>query len=264
VRKLPIFKSLREELPLRGMLSCSGCGLKLTGSRSKSSNGNFYFYYHCNYCGKERFPVAQVNGVFENILNDFTFTKESKEIYQLMVKDRLSVDAKDSERKKVKLEKSLEDVMERIEKLQDLFVDGKIEQRQYTETMLRYNDQKRNITDNLNDIKLLNNEYLGWLKNGINMMSNLKSHYAKSGIREKQLLISSIFPEKFIFDGKKCRTTRINDVLRVILQIDSDLCNKKSEQFSKNIELSTLVESPRIELGSKQAIQKISTRLFSV
>jgi site-specific DNA recombinase len=96
VRKLPIFKSLREELPLRGMLSCSGCGLKLTGSRSKSSNGNFYFYYHCNYCGKERFPVAQVNGVFENILNDFTFTKESKEIYQLMVKDRLSVDAKDS------------------------------------------------------------------------------------------------------------------------------------------------------------------------
>jgi site-specific DNA recombinase len=264
VRKLPIFKSLREELPLRGMLSCSGCGLKLTGSRSKSSNGNFYFYYHCNYCGKERFPVAQVNGVFENILNDFTFTKESKEIYQLMVKDRLSVDAKDSERKKVKLEKSLEDVMERIEKLQDLFVDGKIEQRQYTETMLRYNDQKRNITDNLNDIKLLNSEYLGWLKNGINLMSDLKSHYAKSGIREKQQIISSIFPEKFVFDGKKCRTTRINDVLRVILQIYSDLCDKKSGQFFKNIELSTLVESPRIELGSKQAIQKISTRLFSV
>jgi site-specific DNA recombinase len=112
--------------------------------------------------------VAQVNGVFENILNDFTFTKESKEIYQLMVKDRLSVDTKDSERKKVKLEKSLEDVMERIEKLQDLLVDGKIEQHQYTETMLRYNDQKRNITEEKrgvvsnffdSDLKLLIKKY---------------------------------------------------------------------------------------------------------
>ncbi|MFM7017613.1 MAG: hypothetical protein ACKOWY_02295, partial [Flavobacterium sp.] len=61
-------------------------------------------------------------------------------------------------------------------------------------------------------------------------------------IRDKQQLISSIFPEKFEFDGKKCRTTRINDVLRLILQIDNGLQNKKSGQLSKKIELSTLVE----------------------
>lgn len=248
VRKLPVYKSLREELPLRGMLSCSSCGEKLTGSRSKSSNGNHYFYYHCNYCGQERYPVGDVNETFEIILNDFTFTNESKEIYQLMVKELLSVDAKDSERKKVKLQTSLEDVLGRIEKLQDLLVDGKIEQEQYSETMSRYNNQKRTLNDDLNNIKLLNSEYLGWLKNGVDLMSNLKLHYVKSGIREKQQLISSIFPEKFVFDGKKCRTTRINDVLRFILQIDKGLDKNKSGQLSKKIELSTLVESPRVLL----------------
>lgn len=253
VRKLPVYKSLREELPLRGMLSCSSCGEKLTGSRSKSSNGNHYFYYHCNYCGQERYPVTDVNETFETILDDFTFTKESKEIYQLMVKDLLSIDAKDSERLKAKLQTSLDDVLGRIVKLQDLYVDGKIEQNQYNETMSRYNNQKRDLNDNLNNIKLQNSEYLGWLKNGIDLMSNLKLHYTKSSIREKQQLISSIFPEKFVFDGKKCRTTRINDVLRFILQIDKDLGKNKSGQLSNKIELSTLVESGRVELNRKSA-----------
>ncbi len=72
----------------------------------------------------------------------------------------------------------------------------------------------------------------------------------------------SIFPEKNVFDGKKCRTTRINDVLRFILQIDKGLDKNKSGQLSNKIELSTLVESGRVELPSKQATKKLSTRLF--
>ena len=42
------YKSLNKELPLRGLLSCSNCGEKLTGSGSRSATGNRYFYYHCN------------------------------------------------------------------------------------------------------------------------------------------------------------------------------------------------------------------------
>ena len=68
----------------------------------------------------------------------------------------------------------------------------------------------------------------------------------------KKKLISSIFPEKIEFDGIKCRTTRINDVLRYILQIDKELDENKKGQISKNMSLSRVVESPRIELGSKQ------------
>ncbi len=262
-RKLPVYNSLREELPLRGLLSCSSCGEKLTGSRSKSATGNHYFYYHCNYCGNERFPINLVNETFESIMDDFTFTKESKEIYQLMVKQLLTTDSKDSKLKQVQLKKSLNEVSSRIEKLQDLLVDGKIDQKQYGETMKRYTTQKFSLIDQINDISQIDNEYLGWLKNGVDALSNLRTHYNKSMIREKQQIISSIFPEKFEFDGIKCRTTRINDVLRLILQIDKGLQNKKSGQLSKKIELSTLVESGRVELPSKQATKKLSTRLFS-
>ena len=107
--------------------------------------------------------------------------------------------------------------------------------------MARYTAQKFSLTDEINNIKKMNRDYLTWEKNGVDALSNLKVHYANAAIRDKQQLISSIFPEKFEFDGKKCRTTRINDVLRYILLINNDLKNKKSGQLSKKIELSTLV-----------------------
>ena len=119
--------------------------------------------------------------------------------------------------------------------------------------------QKFSLIDEIEKSKKMDGDYLNWLKNGVDALSNLKAHYVNSAIRDEQQLISSIFPEKFEFDGIKCRTTRINDVLRFMLQIDNGLQNKKSGQFSKKIELSTLVESPRIELGSKQAIKELST-----
>lgn len=108
----------------------------------------------------------------------------------------------------------------------------------------------------------MDSDYLNWLKNGVYALSNLKIHYANAVIRDKQKLFSSIFPEKFEFDGKKCPTSRINDVLRCILLINNDLKNKKSGQLSNKIELSTLVESGRVELPSKQATKRLSTRLF--
>lgn len=196
-----------------------------------------------------------VNETFESILEDFSFTSDIKEIYQMMVKDLLSGDVKDSKLKLEKLKNSIAETNERIEKLQDLLVDGKIDSNQFSATIARYSSQKLSLNEEIDKLKKVDGDYLKWLKNGVDALSNLKSHYLNSAIRDKQQLISSIFPEKFEFDGKKCRTTRINDVLRFMLQIDNGLQNKKSGQFSKKIELSTLVESPRIELGSKQAIK---------
>jgi hypothetical protein len=86
-----------------------------------------YFYYHCNYCAKERYSKDLVNETFESMLDDFSFTSEVKVIYQLMVKDLLNCDAKDSKLQLEKLKNSIAETNVRIEKLQDLLVDGKID-----------------------------------------------------------------------------------------------------------------------------------------
>lgn len=81
------------------------------------------------------------------------------------------------------------------------------------------------------------------IKHLLNNYKNFKQTYTNSAIAHKKKLISSIFPEKIEFDGKKCRTTRINDVMRYILQIDKELNENKKGQISKNMSLSRVVKN---------------------
>ena len=111
----------------------------------------------------------------------------------------------------------------------------------------------------MNGLNTSDSEYKGLIENAFLHLESFRQSYNNSAIAHKKKLISSIFTEKIEFDGKKCRTTRINDVLRCILQIDRDLPQNKKGQISKNMSLSRLVETPRIELGSKQAAKKLST-----
>ena len=89
----------------------------------------------------------------------------------------------------------------------------------------------------------LHSEYVGLIENTFQHLENFKQTYLNSPLAHKQKLISSIYPEKIDFDGKKCRTIRINDFLRYILQIDKELPERKIGQISKNMSLSRLVEN---------------------
>jgi site-specific DNA recombinase len=260
--KITGYSFYSEDFPLRGIIFCSKCESKMTASKSRSATGKRYAYYHCNACKSERFSANELNESMLQLLSDFKFNKESKLLYELMVKELLVSKNNEETISKEKLNTDLVDQELRIEKLQDLLVDGLIDKDSYIQTMERYTKKKRELSRSIESLNSMDNEYKVWLKSGIYLLSDLKEFYYKSNISDKQSLISSIFPEKLFFDGEKCRTQRINEVLRLMLLIDKGLKNKKSGQYSKKLELSTLVESERIELSSKQAIEELSTRLF--
>ncbi len=66
------------------------------------------------------------------------------------------------------------------------------------------------------------------------------------------MIAGSIFPEKVYFDGNKCRTTRINEVIRLMLLTNSNDEGIENGQPFENFELSGEVELPGVEPGSKQ------------
>ena len=99
----------------------------------------------------------------------------------------------------------------------------------------------------MNGLNTSDSEYKGLIENAFQHLENFKQTYTNSAIAHKKKLISSIFPEKIEFDGKKCRTTRINDVLRYILHIDKKLDENKKGQISKNMSLSCLVEQKGVK-----------------
>ena len=115
--------------------------------------------------------------------------------------------------------------------------------------------RKHNITKNISFF-----DYF-LTKSSAKYHNSQNSCHTNSAITNKKKLISSIFSEKIEFDGKKCRTTRINDVLKYILQIDKGFSKNKKGENLKKMSLSRVVETPRIELGSKQATNWLSTYL---
>ena len=90
-------------------------------------------------------PAGKLNGLMEDIIGHLTFTSQAKELYEEVVKHLLSGSKAENKRKKVKIEKALVLTNERIEKIQDLFVDGEIDNQNYNATMERYSLKKEEI-----------------------------------------------------------------------------------------------------------------------
>ena len=154
-------------------------------------------------------------------------------MYKEILKSLTGVNQKDRVRKRKKLKKELESLNSRIENLQDLLVDGTISPKTYGQTLNRYSKQTDQITSSLNGLNTTDSEYKGLIENAFKHLENFRQSYVNSSIEDKTKLISSIFPEKIEFDGIKCRTPRINDVLRYILQIDKELPKIKRDKSQK-------------------------------
>ena len=136
-------------------------------------------------------------------MDDFQFTKQSKVLYKEILKSLTGVNQKDRVRKRKKLKKELESLNSRIENLQDLLVDGTISPKTYGQTLNRYSKQTDQITSSLNGLNTTDSEYKGLIENAFNHLEDFRQSYVNSSIEDKTKLISSIFPEKIEFDGKK-------------------------------------------------------------
>lgn len=256
----------KEELPLRGILYCSGCGNKITGSASRSKTGARHFYYHCNYCRKERYRASLVNSSIEDFLSELQFDKSVIEIYTDILKkirnknsnekDKISVDVD-------QLKAQAEILKTRIDKIQDLLIDGILTTQDYTKRKNQYQEELDGLLSIIEPKEVINKEINNKIETGINLLVDAKSIYLKANVIDKQRLLSSMFPEKIDFFKGRCRTPRVNQLLLLIVLINKDLSEIKKGQLFQNLELSRPVESPGIEPGSKQGSKELSTRLVS-
>jgi site-specific DNA recombinase len=241
------YNSSKEELFLRGNLTCSKCGQPLTGSRSKSGSGNRYYYYHCNYCSRERYRADKVNQIMVEILAGFSFKKEVRVLYNELLKEMMNGNEADRKRRISKLKLEIEKNETRIVKAQDMHVDGSISKSDYQSMINRYTSEKNTIEKELAELLKVKSSWEAYLEQGIGMLSNLEKTFNQADPRQKREILSSIFPERLIFDGNNCRTPRLNEVLYQILLIDNNLVKYKSGQLHKKLKLSAKVELRGVE-----------------
>ena len=130
----------------------------------------------------------------------------------------------------------------RIIRLQDMLIDEQVSKEDYANIKSSYNQGKSKLEAELSELKGVRIHQGTQLKCAMEILSGLDRLYDQSSIEVKHQLVDSIFPEKLSFDGTKCRTPRVNEVLRLILLKTNRKQSLKKGNLTKNLVVSPMVE----------------------
>lgn len=234
------FNKQKDELYLRGILLCGKCHSHLTGSASRSKNGKRHYYYHCNHCKKLRYPAYEVNVQMELFFQRLKFDDRIDKIYKSVVKNKIAR-SKPILRIRNENQERIQYLEKRIENIQDMLADKSIIYSEYVEMKTRYGRELEALNNKNSELTIAKNQSDLRLHKVYTILSNLKQLFLDADHHEKRKIISSIFPEKILFDGNESRTPRINSVFKRFVVINKQLEKKKSGQLKDYFNLSALV-----------------------
>ena len=102
----------------------------------------------------------------------------------------------------------------------------------------RFSEMKRNAVEELSSIEGDTTGKSVLLKKGVEVISGMGEFYSTASATTKISLLSSIFPEMIEFDGKKCRTTKLNEAVALCLSIDKGLGEKENRTLPEKLAVS--------------------------
>lgn len=239
----------REELPLRGYLLCPQCGNNLTGSASKGHTGAKFFYYHCSKGCKERRNANEINEMFNSILKAINFDKKGISLLGEVMKKEFKLNSKTNKEEKEKLNSEIEKLRTRQKNAKTLMLDGELTAKEYKETKQELDESIETIIRQQGLLIESGENLTEHIDFCVSFLSNLDNLYDTADITTKQQIISSIFPEKLIFEKNNCRTAKIEEAVTLLCLNTKDFEGDKTKKHPLNGVLSCMVAPPRIELG---------------
>ena len=122
-------------------------------------------------------------------------------------------------------------------------------------TATEYKEMKYEIEEKLDRLNAEESKYRNGIENhndiidnSLDIVQNLDKYYTLKGTVVKQRIVSSIFPEKLIFDNKSYRTPRINSAFQLLCRNSKALGGGKKRKHLDFETLSGKVARGRIEL----------------
>jgi site-specific DNA recombinase len=226
-RNMPTTNMQRDEFPLRGFLECRQCGRPLTASASKG-NGGYYNYYHCKFGCNERIKAEVINKKIVEILQDVSSKSNTIELMKKGVKTifKNSNKFKQDGAQKVKLD--IEKLQNRLVQAQQLLLDGDISVSEYKSIKETYEPELKKLTQHQSDLASLQVDLQAYMQLNLELLENLGQQYVSGDVHTKQLLLSSTFTKKLVFENNRCRTISFNEVVKLTLNIDKRLSDSKT------------------------------------
>ncbi|MBC5862880.1 recombinase family protein [Flavobacterium turcicum] len=218
--------TVHPEFPLRGFLICPNCGKLLTASKSKGRSQHYY-YYHCRLGCTFRETSSVVNNVVIDEIRKYTKPLPFLELYKEVIISVFNNKTKNQRSDINQLKTEIENTNERLARARNLLVNGDLDADDYRKIKIETEEKINRLEAKLTtgNSKISNIEPL--LNKAVSHISQLSTLYEEGSTVAKRKIIGSIFPEKLTYEGFECRTTRINEGLRLMLLFSSKLAGKK-------------------------------------
>jgi len=227
-------------LPLRGYLICPECNKLLTGSKSKGRHQD-YFYYHCYAGCKCRFRAENVNQLFARELRKYVPRPEMEPLYKTALAEAWygqTTHLRDDKKETLAEIKELEN---RMAYTRELLATQKIDPEDYRKMKAEFTGKLERLEAKLSVFSDTTTNIDKLLDQGVANLFRLDQIYEKGNMQQKKAVIGSMYPEKLTFDGFLVRTARVNEVARLIFNMDAAFRGNKKGQKSENTPLSCLV-----------------------
>ncbi len=249
-KKVQLNINRNEFLPLRGFLLCNKCNKNLTGSPSRSQNQTQYFYYHCQHGCKERFRADIANEAFLSYLQSFKVSKEIISLYFEILKDTF----KDNQKEREVLIKEIDSQIASWEKRQEAielkYMDDEIDTNTYKNLKIKIENELNDLHKKRIELGADKATFNNQLTYSASLLLNMYGYYKSADIDTRQRLISSIFAEKLIFDGKNYRTNKMNELLSILTSNSNDFEKSENKKADRHAGFLTFAPSPGLEPGT--------------
>jgi len=199
-------KDNSADFPLRGFVSCSCYGTRLTAYWAKSGTGRQFAYYHCRVKSCEAYarsiPRAKIEGEFADLLQSLQPTQTSFELAQDGLR-RLwdAAETRAIDRKRA-INAEIREVDQDIKKLVDRVIETESDaliaayEKRITEAEFR----KAELTEKLGSIGKPRGSFDGLFRTALVFLSNPYKIWISERLDLKQLVLKLVFTDKLEYE----------------------------------------------------------------
>ena len=192
-------EKLREELPLRGHLTCPCCGKTWTGSIS-SGNGGKFPYYHCERTCKARVNANFANERFFHFLGTLQPPQEIIDLQMAMMEVLFKAKEGDRDQQINKLKTEVDRHRQNLLKLdQQRFLTSDMDADSYKRLKAHTNEQIDRLTIQINDLEVTDTAFEKYARYGMSLLKDLSWYFQEAEPQAKKSCLVLSFPQNWSF-----------------------------------------------------------------
>ena len=237
-----------DNIPLKVFMKCDDCKEPFAGYIVKAK-GLYYYKCRTNGCRCNK-SAKQMHELFADFLNQFQMNADCIKPFLYEVISEVEKQQEDNVSEQKVIKSNLTEVQKKIDDLEERhFIKIEIPKPVYEKFLLKYQQEKKTIEENLCDSNIDISNLQNNLEKALNFTANLATAWSSTDYSSKEKLQKLMFPEGIYYNRQNhtFRTTKINLVFAQIADWKRLTDENKKGTFDKKYQKSLSAEKEGFE-----------------